>query len=131
MTGPTPPGTGVIAEATALADSKSTSPTSLSSTTLMPTSTTTAPGLSISPVIRPGTPAATTTTSASRVWRARSTVLLWQIVTVAFSRSMSRAAGLPTTLERPTTVTRLPASGMSERFRISTAACAVVGRKPS
>ena len=28
-------------------------------------------------------------------------------------------------------VTRRPASGMSERFRISTAACAVVGRKPS
>ena len=103
MTGPTPPGTGVIAETTGLADSKSTSPTSLSPTTLIPTSTTTAPGLSISPVIRPGTPAATTTISASRVCRARSTVFEWQTVTVAFSRSSRRAAGLPTTFERPTT----------------------------
>ena len=45
MSGPTPPGTGVIAEATSTADAKSTSPTIRPSTTLMPTSTTTAPGL--------------------------------------------------------------------------------------
>ena len=45
MTGPTPPGTGVIADTTPLAESKSTSPTRLSPTTLIPTSTTTAPGL--------------------------------------------------------------------------------------
>jgi hypothetical protein len=43
VSGPTPPGTGVIAEATSAAESKSTSPTILPSTTLMPTSTTTAP----------------------------------------------------------------------------------------
>src|SRR5450759_2299696 len=52
--GPTPPGTGVIAPATDLALSKSTSPTSAPSTTLIPTSTTTAPGRSIEPVIKPG-----------------------------------------------------------------------------
>ena len=50
--GPTPPGTGVIAEATFLTSSKSTSPTSLipfgeegSLIVLIPTSTTTAPCL--------------------------------------------------------------------------------------
>ncbi len=56
VSGPTPPGTGVIAEATARADSKSTSPTMWPSTTLIPTSTTTAPGRSMEPVTRPGTP---------------------------------------------------------------------------
>ena len=45
-----------MAEATLLADSKSTSPTIRSSTTLMPTSTTTAPLRSIFPVMRPGVP---------------------------------------------------------------------------
>ncbi len=54
VSGPTPPGTGVIAEATSTADAKSTSPTMWPSTTLIPTSTTTAPGLSIAPVTRPG-----------------------------------------------------------------------------
>ena len=49
VSGPTPPGTGVIAEATSTADAKSTSPTIRPSTTLIPTSTTTAPGLSIAP----------------------------------------------------------------------------------
>ncbi len=47
MSGPTPPGTGVIADATSTAEAKSTSPTMWPSTTLIPTSTTTAPGLSI------------------------------------------------------------------------------------
>src|ERR1035437_4674672 len=45
VTVPTPPGTGVIAPATSLAGSVSTSPKSLSPSTLMPTSMTTAPGL--------------------------------------------------------------------------------------
>ena len=66
VSGPTPPGTGVMAEATSTADAKSTSPTMRPSTTLIPTSTTTAPGLSIAPVMRPGWPAATTTMSARR-----------------------------------------------------------------
>ena len=32
----------------------------------------------------------------------RYSVLVWQMVTVAFSRSISIASGLPTILERPT-----------------------------
>src|SRR6185369_10766044 len=66
VSGPTPPGTGVIADATFSALSKSTSPTMCPWTTLMPTSMTTAPGLSIAAVTRPGLPAATTTMSARR-----------------------------------------------------------------
>ena len=45
--GPTPPGTGVIALAFADASSKSTSPTNLPSTRLIPTSITIAPDLTI------------------------------------------------------------------------------------
>ena len=41
--GPTPPGTGVIAEAFSFADSKSTSPQSFPSMLCIPTSMTTAP----------------------------------------------------------------------------------------
>ena len=66
VTGPTPPGTGVMAEATRSAESKSTSPTSRPSTTLMPTSTTTAPRRSMSPVRGPGDRPPTTTISAPR-----------------------------------------------------------------
>ena len=51
LTVPIPPGTGVIAEATALTPSKSTSPTVRPSRSLIPTSTTTAPGLIIGAVI--------------------------------------------------------------------------------
>ena len=54
--GPTPPGTGVIAPATSAALAKSTSPTSLPSTRLMPTSITVAPGFSQSPLIISGRP---------------------------------------------------------------------------
>ena len=53
--GPTPPGTGVIAEARSLALSKSISPHSLPfGNRLMPTSITTAPGLIQSPRTNPG-----------------------------------------------------------------------------
>ena len=64
-------------------------------------------------------------------WAARSGVREWQMVTVACSRRRRNAAGLPTTLERPTTTARRPASATPERFRSSTAAWAVAGRKPS
>src|ERR1019366_3698375 len=60
--GPTPPGTGVIAEAT---------------------SQTPAPGLTIAAVRVLRRPTAATITSASRVCPARSGVRLWQMVTVA------------------------------------------------
>ena len=71
--GPTPPGTGVMAAAFSLTASKSTSPTSLkprlvpgASTRLTPTSTTTAPGLTISAVMQPARP-----TAAMRMWTRR------------------------------------------------------------
>src|SRR5215216_8033040 len=70
--GPTPPGTGVIAPATSLAASKSTSPTSPSSVRLMPTSTTAAPGLTQSPLTMRGDPTAATRMSARRQTAGRS-----------------------------------------------------------
>ena len=85
----------------------------------------------MSPVTKPALPIATTTMSAVRMTSARSAVLLWQTVTVAFSRRSSSAAGLPMTLERPTTTACLPASSMPLCLRISMLACAVAGRKPS
>src|SRR5690606_37251000 len=64
--GPTPPGTGVIQLARLAAASKPTSPTRRpSSSRLMPTSITTAPGFTQSPGISPGRPTATTSMSAS------------------------------------------------------------------
>ena len=65
VSGPTPPGTGVIAEATGAAESVDVADDA-AARTLMPTSTTTAPGRSISPVTSPGRPTATITISASR-----------------------------------------------------------------
>ena len=47
VTGPTPPGTGVIAPATGSALSKSTSPRNFPSTMVVPTSMTVAPGLEV------------------------------------------------------------------------------------
>src|SRR5690606_21600520 len=64
--GPTPPGTGVIAPATAAASSNATSPTmrdlpASPGTRLMPTSITVAPGLIQSPRTISGRPMAATT----------------------------------------------------------------------
>src|SRR5260221_467282 len=68
--GPTPPGTGVIAPATAAASPKLTSPTSRNlpsrSTRLMPTSITDAPGLTQSPRTISARPTAATRMSARR-----------------------------------------------------------------
>ena len=58
---------------------------------VMPTSTTAAPGLTISAVTRPGRPAATTTMSAVLVCAARSLVPVWHNVTVAFSVRLVRS----------------------------------------
>ena len=89
--GPTPPGTGVIAPATAAALSKSTSPTSFvfpsTSIRLMPTSITVAPGLIQSPFTISGRPTAATTMSARRTTPGRSRVREWAIVTVQLSPS--------------------------------------------
>ena len=62
-----------------------TSPAILPSTRLTPTSSTAAPGLTMSAVMMPGTPAAATTMSALRTCAARSRVPVWHSVTVAFS----------------------------------------------
>ena len=62
----------------------------------------------MSAVSVPRRPTAATTTSASRVWRARSAVALWHIVTVALACKSSSAIGLPTVLLRPITTACLP-----------------------
>src|SRR5690606_9153409 len=71
--GPVPPGMGVSQPAT-LPTSGWTSPTMRPSTRVSPTSSTAAPGLTISGAMRRGLPAATTSTSAWRVTAARSGV---------------------------------------------------------
>src|SRR5699024_2913355 len=86
--GPTPPGFGEYQEDLAIA-SEEMSPATLdlpvsgSVTRETPTSMSTAPSLTMSPVMMPGTPAAATMTSAPRVWEARSAVPVWHSVTVA------------------------------------------------
>jgi hypothetical protein len=74
----------------------------------MPTSMTTAPGLTMSAVSTLRLPTAATTMSACRVWWPRSGVALWQMVTVALACSSSIAIGLPTMLLRPITTACLP-----------------------
>ena len=138
--GPTPPGTGEIQPATSLTDPKSTSPTSLPSTRLIPTSITAAPGRTMSAVISPGLPTAATTMSACRVKWPRSPERLWQIVTVASQPPVpsggqpsggrwarSRASGLPTMSLRPTITTCLPAVGIAASISIRCTPAAVQG----
>ena len=97
--GPTPPGTGVMAEAIGSTDAKSTSPVSLpSARRFMPTSMTTAPGFTISAVTKSALPMATTKISAWRVISERFFVRLWHTVTVPFAWSSNIAIGLPTML---------------------------------
>src|SRR4030043_1544242 len=124
--GPTPPGTGVMALAFWLTDSKSTSPASilLPSAVLpisfTPTSMTTTPSLTMSPVMALGFPAATIRISALLVWKAISRVLVWQMVTVALAPgafwSSILAIGLPTMLLLPTTTTSAPSILVPERI---------------
>ena len=119
--GPTPPGLGETQPATSYTEC-ATSPASLPSTRETPTSRTAAPGLTISPVMMPGTPAAATTMSASRVCAARSRVPVWHSVTVAFSerRVSSSPSGRPTVTPRPTTTTSAPLISTSWRRSSST-----------
>src|ERR1700694_2383094 len=65
--GPSPPGTGVRKDATSLTLAKSMSPTIFPLTGLMPASSTTAPGLTISAVMRAGRPMLNPRISALRV----------------------------------------------------------------
>ena len=106
--GPTPPGTGVIAPATWLAEPKSTSPEMPASVRLMPTSITHAPGFNQSPLTMFGRPTAATTISAPRTTSGKSRVRLWAMVTVQLSPSNSSAIGLPTMFDRPITTADLP-----------------------
>ena len=108
--GPTPPGTGVITEALGSIAAKSTSPQSLPSSGFLftPTSITTVPSDTISAVTNFGLPIATTSISALRVTCARSAVLEWHIVTVAFLSSSSLATGRPTIWLLPSTTALFP-----------------------
>ncbi len=94
-----------------------------------PTSSTAAPGRTMSPVMMPGTPAAATTMSARRTCAARSTVPVWQSVTVAFSerRVSSSPSGRPTVTPRPTTTTSAPAISTPCRRSSSTMPAGVQG----
>src|SRR5581483_4384868 len=109
--GPTPPGTGVKYAATSSAPG-STSPTRPASVRLMPTSMTRLPAFTMSAVTSAGTPTAAMRTSASSVWRGRSFVCEWQIVTVAFACIRSCAIGFPTMSLRPRTTARAPSSSI-------------------
>mmetsp|Transcript_51983 Transcript_51983/g.90739 ORF Transcript_51983/g.90739 Transcript_51983/m.90739 type:complete len:221 (-) Transcript_51983:387-1049(-) len=113
--GPTPPGTGVMREATSLHSLKSQSPTNLypflevgSSTELIPTSMTTAPGFNQLPLTISALPTAATTMSARRTVSAMSLVRECAMVTVALRCISSSATGMPTMLERPITTASLP-----------------------
>src|SRR5438045_2405015 len=92
--GPTPPGTGVMRAATSATLAKWTSPQIRPSSRLwMPTSTTTAPGLTHSAVTCSGRPIATISRSA---WRARagaSRVAVWQTVDGRQELGLGRRGG--------------------------------------
>ncbi len=114
--GPTPPGTGVIQLARSDAAWKPTSPTSRpSSSRLIPTSITTAPGFTHSPGISCGRPTATTRMSAPRTAASSTSggVNLWQQVVVQPAISNSSIIGRPTWLETPTMVALAPRTGRS------------------
>ena len=96
----------------------------------MPTSMTTAPGLTMLLVMNPGLPTAATRISALRVCWARFTVWLWQMVTVQFACSSSIAIGLPTMLLRPTTTASLPSRSIPVRRIISIAPLGVHATTP-
>ena len=134
VSGPTPPGTGLTAEATATTSSKATSPTvrlvpSGAVTREMPTSITTAPGFTISAVINLGLPAAEMSTSAVRVSEPSSGVYLLVEITVASSRMSSTTTGLPTMLLAPTHTHRVPGSSTPVDSIISMTASAVQGTR--
>ena len=136
VSGPTPPGTGVSAPATA-ATSGCTSPTSTEPRLVEHLRA--APGCVAEDALRlvgrgdgvdadvdddgagfdelrasrtPGRPMAATRMSAVRAIAGRSRVREWQIVTVAFLCSSSAAIGLPTMSERPMTTACLPSIGV-------------------
>ena len=97
----------------------------------MPTSITTAPGLTKSRSISRARPTAAISTSARAQTARRSRVREWQIVTVAFSASSSCAIGLPNRFERPTTTASAPSSSTPvsrEQLHHARAACTGAAR---
>ena len=96
---------------------------------LIPTSMTTAPGLTIWAVINPATPAAETSTSPVRVTVASSAVNLLVEITVASARMSSTTIGLPTILLAPTQTHRAPTNSIPVDSIISITARAVHGTK--
>ena len=126
--GPTPPGTGVtlwqrwrhsslnstspVISVSAVYCSGSLVSPGWTSTKFMPTSITIAPSLIQFDLIRPGTPHAAITISASSTVYLKSVsgVLEKQIVTKAFSLFNRRYIGIPTILLRPIKATFLPKS---------------------
>ena len=137
--GPTPPGTGVIMEATSFTPSKSVSPARrkpdfllASGMRLTPTSITTAPLFTMSAVTVLTRPVQTMSMSACFVKEARSFVPVWQIVTVQlYSRRVKRtASGFPTILLRPTTTAWAPSVFTPIFLSITHIPCGVQGRNP-
>src|SRR4030042_340278 len=115
--GPTPPGYGDNQPATSLASLNATSPARRypfsdegSSTRLVPTSITTAPGLIQSAFTISGLPTAETRKSALRQMLAKSLEREWHIVTVASRFTSNKATGIPTMFERPSTTAFAPFS---------------------
>ena len=80
--GPTPPGTGDSAEAMGSTSSARTSPQRPLPACGMPDIDHSSPGADVLGTDHPEAPAATTGSSASRVWAARSAVQRWTMVTV-------------------------------------------------
>ena len=96
----------------------------------MPTSITTAPGLTKSRSIIRGRPTAAISTSARAHTARRSRVREWQTVTVALAASSSCAIGLPNRFERPTTTASAPSSSPRRSRSSSITPSGVHGRSP-
>src|SRR3989338_8255183 len=130
VSGPTPPGTGVMYAARFSASVNSTSPTIFPSARFIPTSITIAPALIHSPLISPALPTATIKTSALLTWSSNLPTLdvpIWQTVTVANFSNNKRDKGLPTISLWPTTTTSLPYKSIPAALSNSITAAGVQG----
>src|SRR3989344_4891743 len=130
--GPTPPGTGVIRDATFEADSKSTSPTNFTRLSVytkeVPASTTIAPFLICLPEIIPGFPTAEIITSAEASNTLVSLVLSVTTETVIPEATNMRANGLPTKSPATRSKTCLPLSEILYHLSSSKIAAGVGGK---
>src|SRR3989344_8258076 len=108
VSGPTPPGTGVIALALFATLLKSTSPVFFPCSTEVPRSMTTAPFFTIEPLRSFAVPVPEITISAWRVNNTGFFVCLLIFVTVAFSLESHVRRGSPTRRPEPMRATRFP-----------------------